>query len=415
MIMDLNLRKMGAAAKAASRFTAQSSGKDRDSLLRSMAKALRDGSKGIIEANGLDLSNGRASGLSEPLLERLSLDESRVESMAKGLDDIAALPDPLGKGDRWINDQGLEISRVKVPLGVIGMIYESRPNVTADASGLCLKAGNAVILRGGREAVNSNRAIASVLRGALKSSGFPEDSVQLLDDPGREATQELMALEDLDVLIPRGGKGLKEAVKAHAKVPVIMTGMGLCHLYVDRSANPDMAVKIAVNSKAQRPSVCNSIETLLVHSDVAPSFLPSLASAMAEAGVELRGDGRVRSLVPMACATDEDWDTEYLALILSVKMVDSLEEAIDHINRHGSGHSEAIVTEDYLASRAFLDKVDASSVYVNASTRFTDGSVFGFGAEMGISTQKLHARGPMGVEHLTTVKYRVLGSGQIRG
>ena len=413
--MELNLKEMGATAVAASRFTAQSSGKDRDSLLRSMARALRDGAKGIIEANGLDLSNGRASGLSEPLIERLSLDEGRVESMAKGLEDIASLPDPLGKGDRWINDQGLEISRVKVPLGVIGMIYESRPNVTADASGLCLKAGNAVILRGGREAVNSNRAIASLLRGALKSSGFPEDSVQLLDDPGREATQALMTLEDLDVLIPRGGKGLKEAVKAHAKVPVIMTGMGLCHLYVDRFANQDMAVQIAVNAKAQRPSVCNSIETLLVHSDVAPSFLPSLVSAMADAGVELRGDGRVRSLVPMACATDEDWDTEYLALILSVKMVDSLEEAIDHINRHGSGHSEAIVTEDYLASRTFLDQVDASSVYVNASTRFTDGSVFGFGAEMGISTQKIHARGPMGVEHLTTVKYRVLGSGQIRG
>lgn len=413
--MELNLKKMGIAARAASRFMAQSSGRDRDRLLISMAKALRDGAEGIISANRLDLSNGRTSGLSDPLLERLSLDEGRVESMAKGLGDIAALPDPLGKGDRWINDQGLEISRVKVPLGVIGMIYESRPNVTADASGLCIKAGNAVILRGGREAVNSNRAIASLLRKALRSSGFPEDSVQLLDDPGREATQALMALEDLDVLIPRGGKGLKEAVKAHAKVPVIMTGMGLCHLYVDRSADQDMAVRIAVNAKAQRPSVCNSIETLLVHSDVAPTFLPLLSSAMAEAGVELRGDGRVRSLVPMACATDEDWDTEYLALVLSVKMVDSIEEAIDHIDLHGSGHSEAIVTEDYMASRAFLDRVDASSVYVNASTRFTDGSVFGFGAEMGISTQKLHARGPMGVEHLTTVKYRVLGSGQIRG
>lgn len=413
--MEFSLKDMGAAAKAASRFVSQTSGKDRDRALMAMAEALRNGATEIIRANGVDLADGRAGGLSEPLLERLSLDEGRVESMAKGLEDIAALPDPLGKGDRWINDQGLEISRVKVPLGVIGMIYESRPNVTADASGLCLKAGNAVILRGGREAVNSNRAIASLIRGALRDTGFPEDSVQLLDDPGREATQALMALDDLDVLIPRGGKGLKEAVKAHAKVPVIMTGMGLCHLYVDRSADLDMAVDIAVNAKAQRPSVCNSIETLLVHSEVAPAFLPLLSSAMAEAGVELRGDGRVRSLVSMANATDEDWDTEYLALILSVKMVDSVEEAIDHIDRYGSGHSEAIVTGDYGTSRKFLDQVDASSVYVNASTRFTDGSVFGFGAEMGISTQKLHARGPMGVEHLTTVKYRVLGSGQVRG
>ncbi len=409
------MKDMGTAARVASRFVAQTSGKDRDRALMAMAMALRNGRDEIVRANGVDLADGRGGGLSEPLLERLSLDEGRIESMAKGLEEIVALPDPLGKGDRWINDQGLEISRVKVPLGVIGMIYESRPNVTADASGLCLKAGNAVILRGGREAVNSNRAIASLIRGALRDSGFPEDSVQLLDDPGREATQALMALDDLDVLIPRGGKGLKEAVKAHAKVPVIMTGMGLCHLYVDRSADLDMAVRIAVNAKAQRPSVCNSIETLLVHSEIAPAFLPLLSSAMAEAGVELRGDGRVRSLVPMVTAVKEDWDTEYLALILSVKMVDSVEEAIDHIDRHGSGHSEAIVTGDYGASRKFLDQVDASSVYVNASTRFTDGSVFGFGAEMGISTQKLHARGPMGVEHLTTVKYRVLGSGQVRG
>lgn len=409
------MKDMGTAARAASRFVAQTSGKDRDRALMAMAMALRNGTDEIVRANDVDLADGRAGGLSEPLLERLSLDEGRIESMAKGLEEIAALPDPLGKGDRWINDQGLEISRVKVPLGVIGMIYESRPNVTADASGLCLKAGNAVILRGGREAVNSNRAIASLIRGALRDSGFPEDSVQLLDDPGREATQALMALDDLDVLIPRGGKGLKEAVKAHAKVPVIMTGMGLCHLYVDRSADLDMAVRIAVNAKAQRPSVCNSIETLLVHSEIAPAFLPLLSSAMAEVGVELRGDGRVRSLVPMVTAVEEDWDTEYLALILSVKMVDSVEEAIDHIDRHGSGHSEAIVTGDYGASRKFLDQVDASSVYVNASTRFTDGSVFGFGAEMGISTQKLHARGPMGVEHLTTVKYRILGSGQVRG
>lgn len=409
------MKDMGTAARVASRFVAQTSGKDRDRALMAMAMALRNGRDEIVRANGVDLADGRAGGLSEPLLERLSLDEGRIESMAKGLEEIVALPDPLGKGDRWINDQGLEISRVKVPLGVIGMIYESRPNVTADASGLCLKAGNAVILRGGREAVNSNRAIASLIRGALRDSGFPEDSVQLLDDPGREATQALMALDDLDVLIPRGGKGLKEAVKAHAKVPVIMTGMGLCHLYVDRSADLDMAVRIAVNAKAQRPSVCNSIETLLVHSEIAPAFLPLLSSAMAEAGVELRGDGRVRSLVPMVTAVEEDWDTEYLALILSVKMVDSVEEAIDHIDRHGSGHSEAIVTGDYGASRKFLDQVDASSVYVNASTRFTDGAVFGFGAEMGISTQKLHARGPMGVEHLTTVKYRVLGSGQVRG
>ncbi len=413
--MDSRLDLMGESAREAARFLARTDRSQRDGVLRAMAGSLRDFSGAILESNGLDLSAGEADGLGAPLLERLTLTGERVEAMAVGLEEIADLPDPLGVGKRWINENGLEICRVSVPLGVIGMIYESRPNVTADATGLCLKAGNAVILRGGREAINSNRAIAEALGTALTSKGFPSGAVQLLDDPGREVTQALMGLSHLDVLIPRGGKGLKEAVRRHATVPVIMTGVGLCHLYVDGTADPDMAVRIAVNAKAQRPSVCNSVETLLVHSDVAPEFLPLLASAMRDAGVELRGDGRVRSLVPMEAASDEDWDTEYLALILSVKMVDSLEEAVDHINRHGSGHSEAIVTEDYSSAKSFLDCVDASTVYVNASTRFTDGSVFGFGAEMGISTQKLHARGPMGVEQLTSVKYRVMGSGQIRG
>lgn len=413
--MEDKLRSMGIAAREAARRLALYSGRDKDRALRAMASVLRKRSSYIIEANGVDLAEGRKSGLSEPLLDRLMLNDDRIDAMADGLEKIAALPDPIGTGlGSWINEDGLEISRVRVPLGVIGIIYESRPNVTADAAGLCLKSGNAVILRGGREAMRSNVAIAGAICEALNEEGFPSGAVQLLDDPGREATRELMALEYLDVLIPRGGKGLKEAVRLHARVPVIMTGMGLCHLYVDASADVDMAVRIAVNAKAQRPSVCNSIETLLVHSAAAPAFLPRLAKAMEEAGVELRGDGRARSLVSMKAATDEDWDTEYLALILSVKMVDSIDEAMDHIHLHGSGHSEAIVTRDYESSRRFLDGVDAAAVYVNASTRFTDGGVFGFGAEMGISTQKLHARGPMGVEQLTTVKFRISGSGQVR-
>jgi glutamate-5-semialdehyde dehydrogenase len=406
---------MGLAAREAARSLALAGRKEKDRALREMASSIRSRRDSIVEANGLDLEEGRKAGLSEPLLERLTLDDGRIESMAAGLEQIAVLPDPIGSGlGSYINEDGLEISRVRVPLGVIGMIYESRPNVTADAAGLCLKSGNAVILRGGKEAHHSNRAIAEAIGKALGNVGFPAGAVQLLDDPGREATQALMALDSLDVLIPRGGKGLKAAVKQHAKVPVIMTGMGLCHLYVDSSADVNMAVRIAVNAKAQRPSVCNSIETLLVHSDVASRFLPPLVKAMEEAGVELRGDDRVRKVVSMNPAVDDDWDTEYLALILSIKMVDSLDQAMDHIHLHGSGHSEAIVTRDYGNSRRFLDGVDAAAVYVNASTRFTDGAVFGLGAEMGISTQKLHARGPMGVEQLTTVKFRVSGSGQIR-
>ncbi|MEA3285418.1 MAG: glutamate-5-semialdehyde dehydrogenase [Synergistota bacterium] len=413
--MENKLKSMGLAAREASRSLALAGRKEKDRALREMASSIRSCRDSIVEANGLDLEEGRKAGLSEPLLERLTLDDGRIESMAEGLEEIAVLPDPIGSGlGSYINEDGLEISRVRVPLGVIGMIYESRPNVTADAAGLCIKSGNAVILRGGKEAYHSNRAIAEAIGKALGNVGFPAGAVQLLDDPGREATQALMALDSLDVLIPRGGKGLKAAVKQHAKVPVIMTGMGLCHLYVDSSADVDMAVRIAVNAKAQRPSVCNSIETLLVHSDVASRFLPPLVKAMEEAGVELRGDDRVRKVVSMNSAVDDDWDTEYLALILSIKMVDSLDEAMDHIHLHGSGHSEAIVTRDYGNSRRFLDGVDAAAVYVNASTRFTDGAVFGLGAEMGISTQKLHARGPMGVEQLTTVKFRVSGSGQIR-
>ncbi|MCF4151541.1 glutamate-5-semialdehyde dehydrogenase [Dethiosulfovibrio sp. F2B] len=413
--MEEKLRLMGLSAREAARNLALMGRKDKDRALREMASSIRSHRDSIMEANGLDLEEGRKTGLSEPLLERLTLDYKRIEAMASGLEQIAALPDPIGAGlGSCISEDGLEISRVRVPLGVIGMIYESRPNVTADAAGLCLKSGNAVILRGGREAYHSNGAIADAIGKALAKVDFPAGAVQLLDDPGREATQALMGLESLDVLIPRGGKGLKAAVRKHATVPVIMTGMGLCHLYVDSSADVDMAVRIAVNAKAQRPSVCNSIETLLVHSDVASRFLPPLVKAMEEAGVELRGDERVRNIVPMKSAVEEDWDTEYLALILSIGMVDSLDEAMDHIHLHGSGHSEAIVTRDYGSSRRFLDGVDAAAVYVNASTRFTDGAVFGLGAEMGISTQKLHARGPMGIEQLTTIKFRVSGSGQIR-
>ncbi len=414
MDIESHLKTMGAKARQAARALAQASASQKNEALRAMAQAIRAHREEILAANGQDLEEARQGGLSPAMQERLTLNDARVEAMAQGIEEIASFTDPVGQGlGSHVSDDGLEIGKIRVPLGVIAMIYESRPNVTADAAALCLKSGNAVILRGGSEAARSNRAIADLLTGAVAASGLPGDAVQLLDLPGREATGALMALEDIDVLIPRGGKGLKKAVKDHAKVPYIMTGMGLCHLYIDSSATAEMAIPIAVNAKTQRPSTCNTIETLLIHRD-ALAMLEPLAQALRERGVELRGDERARQAVAMAPATEEDWGEEYLDLILSIKVVNSLQEALDHIALWGSQHSEAIVTADYGNAERFLKEVDAAAVYVNASTRFTDGGIFGLGAEMGISTQKLHARGPMGVEQLTTTKYVVRGSGQVR-
>ena len=415
MDVSLILHEMGRKARFAAKELALAGSDRKNAALKAMAQALREKCAAILEANAQYVKEGVAAKLTASLVERLTLNEARVEAMARGIEEIAALPDPIGQGvSSHVSPEGLEIAQVRVPLGVIGMIYESRPNVTADAAALCLKSGNAVILRGGHEASNSNRIIANALVAAIFTAGLPEDCVQLLDMPGREATNALMALEDLDVLIPRGSKRLKEAVKANAKVPYIMTGMGLCHLYIDATADPEMCVPIAVNAKTQRPSVCNAIETLLIHEKAAPKILPAVANALIAHGVELRGDAKAREIFAMKAADDEDWATEYLDLILSVKVVASLDDALAHIAAYGSGHSESILTSDYASAEKFLNSVDAAAVYVNASTRFTDGGVFGLGAEMGISTQKLHARGPLGIEQLTSTKFKIRGSGQVR-
>ena len=337
--------------------------------------------------------------------------------MAAGVRQVATLDDPTAQTDRaWVNEAGLTIAQKRVPLGVVGMIYEARPNVTVDAAALTFKSGNAVILRGGKEALHSNLALATVLQDALAAKGLPRDAVQLITDPSRAVATQMMHLNGyIDVLIPRGGKGLIKAVVEQATVPVIETGAGNCHIYVDAHAQLQMAVAIVVNAKVQRPSVCNAAEKLLIHADVANEQLPVIAKALQDHGVELRGDERARAIVPsMHAATAEDWDTEYNDLIMAVKVVDSEEEAIQHINAHNTKHSEAIITDNYQNSQQFLQQVDAAVVYVNASTRFTDGYEFGFGAEIGISTQKLYARGPMGLAALTTIKYQVLGNGQIR-
>jgi glutamate-5-semialdehyde dehydrogenase len=411
------LDAMGRKARDAARSLAVTSTDVKDAALREMAKDLRRNEASILEQNRLDLDDGKAAGLTNALLDRLALDKARVEAMAAGLEEIAAFRDPVGEVlGMWNGEKGIRVGRIRVPLGVVGIIYEARPNVTADAAGLCLKSGNAVILRGGKEALRSNAAIAKILSEAGARAGVPDGSVQLLGTSDRAASIALMQLPYLDVLIPRGGVKLKESVMENARVPYIMTGIGNCHTFVDASADIDMAVRIAVNAKCQRPGVCNSMETLLVHRDIAPRFIPAGLKALSERGVELRGDEAVRALFPSAKpASEKDWETEFYDLILAVRVVDSLEAAMDHIHRYGTQHSEAIVTESYASAQAFLAGVDAAAVYVNASTRFTDGGVFGFGAEMGISTQKLHARGPMGVEQLTSTKFVIYGSGQVRG
>lgn len=404
-------------AKTAARNMAVISTELKNQALLAMADALEKRSELILSENAKDLEEGRQKGLKRSYLDRLMLDENRVSQMADGLRQTAALPDPIGEGNySTVRPNGLEIRRVKVPLGVVGMIYEARPNVTADAAGLCLKAGNAVILRGGSEAIHSNVAIASLLTKAATKAGLPENALQLVEVTDREAVNVMMRLNGyLDVIIPRGGAGLIKAVVENSSVPVIQTGTGVCHTFVDASADFDMAIQIAVNAKTTRPAVCNAMETLLVHEAVAEDFLPRLAAAMKEKKVELRGCEKSRSICPeMEPASEADWSTEYGDLILSVRVVRDLEEAIEHINRYNTGHSEAIVTDSFQNARRFQCAVDAAAVYVNASTRFTDGFEFGFGAEIGISTQKLHARGPMGLDALTSTKYLIYGNGQIR-
>jgi len=405
------------AAKEAARALALASTRAKNEALLQMARGLEEKTAPVLEANRADLERGRAAGLTPAFIDRLTLSEGRIEEMASGLRQVAALPDPVGETvEAWCRPNGIEISRIRVPLGVIGFIYESRPNVTADAAGLCLKSGNAVLLRGGSEALASNAAIVNVLGKAVEKAGLPADSVQVVDTADRAAVMAMLTLDRLvDLIIPRGGEEFVRLVAERATVPVLKHDKGVCHVYVDASADLDMAAAIAVNAKAQRVSVCNAMETLLVDAVVAAAFLPRVAARLRLAGVEMRGDERARALVPDARpATDADWDTEYLDYIVAIRVVDGLDAAIEHIRRHGSGLAEAIVTSDLRNSRRFTREVDAAAVLVNASTRLVDGSQFGMGAEMGISTSRLHARGPVGVRELTTTKFVLMGDGQVR-
>ncbi len=389
----------------------------KDAALVAMAEALLRHTDAILEANEVDLRAGRERGLSRALIDRLLLTPERIQDMAEGLRVLTTLPDPVGEVvAMWTRPNGLMIGQMRVPLGVVGIIYEARPNVTVDAAGLCLKAGNAVLLRGGSEAINSNRAITEVIAGAAVRAGLPEGAIQLIEVTDRAAVNVMLRLNEyLDVLIPRGGAELIRTVVENATVPVIETGVGNCHVYVDDEADLAMAREIVINAKCQRPGVCNAMETLLVHEKVAPQFLPEMLETLRQMGVEIRGCPVTRELVPWVTpATEEDWATEYLDLILAVRVVRDLDEALDHIFRYGTRHSEAIITNNYQKSWRFLKEVDAAAVYVNTSTRFTDGYQYGFGAEIGISTQKLHARGPMGLKELTTLKYIVFGNGQVR-
>ena len=411
------LTEKGKKAKAAAYLLAAASEQAKNKVLVEVAKSLRKESRSIIEANGRDLAAARKRNLKGAIIDRLTLNEGRIEAMAEGLEKIAGLEDPVGEV-LWMKKRpnGLLIGQKRVPMGVIGVIYESRPNVTVDVFGLCLKTGNVAILRGGSEAIRSNSILNGIIRKVLKASELPEDCLQLIEDTSRETAVALMKLNEyLDILIPRGGAGLIRAVVQHSTVPVIETGVGNCHIYVDRSADLSMATAITVNAKTQRPGVCNAAESLLVHEGVAERFIPMVCRELYDKNVEIRGDQRVRELYPQAVpATEDDWYAEYLDLIISVRVVSSAEVAIEHIRKYGSSHSESIVTEDYSAAVNFLERVDSAAVYVNASTRFTDGFEFGFGAEIGISTQKLHARGPMGLKELTTTKYIIFGQGQIR-
>lgn len=411
------LEIMGAKAKEASRFL-MTAGSKKDEALNAIAKALRENAEKIIKANDIDIENGKNAGLTKSLLDRLKLTEERINGMADGVSEVASLSDPVGRVlDGRTLKNGLQIEKVTVPMGVIGIIFEARPNVTSDAAALCLKAGSAVILRGGKEAINSNKAIAEIMRDAIEGVGLPCDCVSLVEDTTRQSATELMQLSDyLDVLIPRGGAGLIKSVVENAKVPVIETGVGNCHVYVDKSADVDMAKSIIFNAKTSRPSVCNAIETVLVHKDIAEKALPEIKAELDKMNVEIRGCERTREILgeSVVPATENDYAIEFLDYILAVKVVDSLDDALAHIAKYSTGHSESIITSDYESANKFTSCVDSAAVYVNASTRFTDGGEFGLGAEIGISTQKLHARGPMGLNELTSSKFIIRGNGQIR-
>ena len=402
--------------KEASRTIAGLKGEVKRAVLKEMANALEKNSNEIIEANKKDLEYAKNANLSSALIDRLLLNEKRVKSMADALRDIASLKDPVGRViDGWNIDNGLRIEKVKIPIGVIGIIYESRPNVTSDAAGLCFMSGNACILKGGKEAYHSNSVIIEILRYVLEKNKLPADAISLLPDYSRSGVEWLIKQDKyVDLIIPRGGEKLIKFVSENSKVPVVKHDKGLCHVYVHEDANLEKAVKIAINAKVQRPGVCNAMETLLVDRKIADKFLPKIKEEMEKNEVELRGCEITLEYIDIKKATEEDWDMEYLDKILSIKVVDGVDEAIEHIEKYGSGHSDAIVTENYSVAEEFLNRVDSACVYVNASTRFTDGGVFGFGAEVGISTNKLHARGPMGIDDLTTYKYKIYGNGQVR-
>ncbi len=415
--MSTYIKELGQKAKAAAADLAGLTRQEKNACLRAAADQLIADAGPILQANAQDMAEAARKGMKESLQDRLKLTEKRIQAMAEGLRQVAELPDPIGETVmETVRPNGLVLKQVRVPIGVIGIIYEARPNVTADAFALCFKTGNAVILRGGSDAICSNQAIAASLRAAIGNMGYNADAVQVVEDTSRECAAEMMRLrESIDVLIPRGGAGLIRSVVENSTVPVIETGSGNCHIYVDQDADLDMAVRIIHNAKTQRTGVCNACESLVIHEAIAEEAIPWIAADLLAAGVEIRGDERVCALVPQAIpATEQDWGTEYLDLIISMKTVASLEAAIAHINRYNTKHSEAIITRNAEAAQRFLRQVDAACVYVNASTRFTDGYEFGFGAEIGISTQKLHARGPMGLLALTTTKYEITGTGQVR-
>ena len=403
-------------AKSASRTLANMSGSERNRILREMAEALRANTMSIIEANAIDMRNADEGNLAPSMKERLLLDEKRIESMAVAIEEIAALKDPIGKViEGWVTEAGLKIEKVSIPIGVIGIIYESRPNVTSDTAALCFKSSNGCVLKGGKEAEHSNAIIAEVLQQVLIRNNLPKELIALLPDATREGVAKLIKMDKyVDLIVPRGGEALIRFVSQNASVPVVKHDKGLCHTYIDKEANIENALAIAINAKVQRPGVCNSMETLLIDSTIATEVLPLFKEVFDRAHTELKGCEQTREIISVSSASEEDFDTEYLANILNIRVVDGVEGAISHIVRFGSGHSEAIITENITTAERFMDAIDAAAVYVNASTRFTDGGAFGFGAEVGISTNKLHARGPMGVEGLTTYKYKVYGKGQIR-
>ncbi len=420
-----NLQEMGRRARVAARELAKSSAEVRNRALRGMAEALRAGTDTVLTANALDLEEARAAGLSPALLDRLRLSPDRLQAMAQGVEAVVALPDPLGETFEMCRlANGLQVGKRRVPIGVLGVIYEARPNVTVDVAALCCKSGNAAILRGGKETRHSNAALAELIAGACHNAGLPADSIQLVRAPDRALVGELLRLDRyIDMIIPRGGAALHELCRSQARMPVITGGIGVCHLYVDQAADLAKAVPVIFNAKVQRPTVCNALDTVLVHRRVAQAFLPAMAAQLAQAGVEMRGDAEALAILqalPEAAwwrlipAGPEDFGREFLALVLSIRVVDSLDEALEHIARYSTQHSDGILTEDYSAAQRFVDEVDSAAVYVNASTRFTDGGELGLGAEVAISTQKLHARGPMGLRELTTYKWIIYGSGQVR-